>query len=262
MGSPPLRLAAFALAAVLAGAAALPARADQAGATATATAFLNALAISDGQATCALFSPEALAKVGGTDKCVKLYGPQPEEADFEAVTLLRQALHAAEKSAVKRRGAFVTRRLGPAALARDMQRMDDELVVKLGQGPSAAAGELSTTVILDRRSNARRVVLYAESDDGSIFRLSSAMLGTPDVDEVAQGVPEQQPRPPEPAFAFELGAVAFDQRGYAYVNATIVFTIFDEELRHGFLLELVPSGSGYLVGNAFASLVDIVGIEG
>ena len=257
MGSPLLRLITLVTTVVVAGAAAVPARADEQGARQTAAAFLEALRQGNGAGACALLTPQALATAGGADQCAKAYSPQAEPADFLAYEQLRRALHAAEKSAVKRRGQFVTKRFKIAQLAREMQRLDEELTVKLGNGPGAAAGQLVTTVVLDRRSNARRVVLYAESDDGSIWRLTSVMLGEPDFSEVAQGVPETTPAPREPAFTFGIRGVTFIADGTALVAASLTYALDDESYTFGVLLQLAPTASGYLVADAFYSLIDV-----
>jgi len=138
MGSPPLRLIALLAAASLAGVAAAPAHADEQGARHTAEAFLQALRMSNSTAACALLTPQALATAGGTAECEKAYGPQDESPDYEAYGHLQQALRAAEKSAVKRRGQFVNKRFTVAKLAREMEKIDEELTVKVGQGPGAA----------------------------------------------------------------------------------------------------------------------------
>jgi hypothetical protein len=257
MGSPPLRLIALLAAGSLAGVAAAPAHADEQGARHAAEAFLQALRMSNSTAACALLTPQALATAGGTAECEKAYGPADESPDYEAYGHLQQALRAAEKSAVKRRGQFVNKRFTVAKLAREMEKIDEELTVKVGQGPGAAAGQLVTTVVLDRRSSARRVVLYAEADDGSIWRLSSVMLGSPDIEEVAQGVPETGPAPREPAFEFTVGSVTFLPDGTALVRASITYRLADESYTYGALMQLAPAGAGYLVADAFYSFVDV-----
>lgn len=257
MGSPPLRLIAFLAAVALAGVAAAPASADEQGARHTAEAFLEALRMSNSTVACALLTPQALAKAGGTPACEKAYGPADESPDYEAYGHLQQALRAAEKSAVKRRGQFVNKRFTVARLAREMEKIDEELTVRVGQGPSAAAGQLVSTIVLDRRSSARRVVLYAEADDGSIWRLSSVMLGSPDIDEVAQGVPETAPAPREPAFEFSVGSATLLSDGTALVRASITYRLADESYTYGALMQLAPAGGGYLVADAFYSFVDV-----
>jgi hypothetical protein len=257
MGSPPLRLIALLAAVLVAGATAVPARADEQGARQTAAAFLEALRQGDGAGVCALLTPQALSAAGGSADCAKTYSPQAEPSDFLAYEQLHTALRAAEKSAVKRRGQFVTKRFKVAQLAREMQRIDEELTVKLGNGPTAASGQLVTTVVLDRRSSSRRVVLYAEADDGSIWRLSSVMLGNPDITEVAQGVPEAAPAPREPSFTFGIRGVTFLADGSVLVAASITYVFGDESYTYGALIQLAPAGAGYLVADAFYSLVDV-----
>ena len=256
MGSPPLRIAAVVVAGILAGLAALPARADEQAATRAATAFLDAVGRGDADAVCAMFTPTALDRLGGAEKCRRLYGEQPDNSDFDAMRILQDALRAAEKSAVRRRGKFVTASFKVGALARDMERFDEDLTVRLGTGPRAAAGQLSTTVVLDRRTNARRVVLYAESDDGSIYRLSAAMLGRPDYEEVAQGVAEKDPGPSnEGTFAFQLGEVTAASGGRMFVAAKLMYTEDDETYTLDALIELAAASDGYRVADLYYSLV-------
>ena len=257
MAPPQLRLlVVLALAAVLVVGAAAPARADEQGARATATAFLAALSRGDAASVCSLFSAEALEKLGGADRCRRSYSESPDEEDYRATWMLDQAFGAAEKSAVKRRGQFVTKSFVAKSLARDMERIDEDLTVKLGRGPKAAVGQLATTVVLDVRSNARRLVLYVESDDGSILRMSGTMLGRREIVEVATGVPEAD-RPEEDALSFSIDRVTANGDGSSLVRVSVSYVEGGITIRYVYLLEVVPAGGGYAISDFFYSLISI-----
>jgi hypothetical protein len=260
MGSPPLRLLAVVTALALAavGTAAV-ARADEAGARATATAFLDALLRDDAKGACSLFSADAVSRMGGAERCERAYAPSPDEADYEVMFTLQRAFRVAEKSAVKRRGQFVTKRFRATALAREMEKLDEELTVRLGDGPAAARGQLATTVVVDRRSTSRRLVLYAESDDGSIFRISGVMLGNTDFQEVAQGTPEAT-RPDTSRTWFELGRTTAQADGTVWVDGTWFYESSEGGEQYPFLLVLVPAANGYRIDDLYYSTIPEVEI--
>lgn len=258
MGSPPLRVLCLVLVVLIAGVAAVPAHAaDDAAARAAASSFLNALAIGDVATFCGLLTPETLARFGGVERCRRAF-TEPVRSDYETMGTLQRAYRAAQKSASKRKHQYVTKKFGPAALARDMQRIDKALTVRLGRSPSAAAGQLSTTIVLDTRSTARRLVLYAESDDGSIFRLSAPAQGEVEFDEVAQGVPEvpAPSGPPEPQFQVLLGDVISTANGNALVTATLVATEDGEVENYSVLVEVAATPAGYRVVTFYYSIFD------
>lgn len=260
MGSP--RRLLVILAVLLIGAvAALPAAADPADdARAVAGRFLDALARGDAATVCGLLSPRTLENLGGAAKCERAFAVD-ESPDAEALGTLIRAYTAARKSAAKRHGHWVTKSFGPKALARAMERLDPELTVKLGKSARAASGQLVTTAVLDVRSSARRLVLYAESDDGSILRLSAARNRTPDLAEVGQGVPEASPPAPAgPAFSATVGPVTFvDQK--AYVQAVLRSTDPDEQDEsYPVVVVLVPKpDGGYAVDDLLFSLFGALG---
>jgi hypothetical protein len=259
VGSPP-RLCLFAAAAILAaGASATTADASPEGdARATAVAFVDAIGRGDAERVCSLFSPDAVARLGGAERCRSSMGESEDEneVDYDALENLLRAHTSARLSATKRRGLYVTRKFGPRKLARDMEQLDPELTVKLGRSAAAAKGQLVTTVVLDTRSTGRRLVLYAESDDGSIFRLSAASTGQPQFEEVGLGIAETSPRPTEPpkrTFNATIDTVTLDTMGTAFARGTFVVTEDDETYRYGILLELVPLNGAYFVDDLFYS---------
>jgi hypothetical protein len=250
------------LAVLLVGAvSAVPAAADPADeARAVAGRFLEALARGDGATVCGLLSPRTLEKLGGEARCEHAFADD-SSPDAEAVGTLVRAYTAARKSAAKRHGRWVTKSFGPKALARAMERIDPELTVKLGKSARAASGQLVTTAVLDVRSTARRLVLYAESDDGSILRLSAARGRSPDLAEVGQGVPEASPpASPGPAFNVSVGSVAFVD-GKAYVQALLRSTDPDEQDEsYPVVVVLVPrADGGYAVDDLLFSLFGALG---
>jgi hypothetical protein len=264
MGSPPLPRLALILGAALAlsawSATAASARPAGADARTTALAFLNAVGNNKPAEACAMFTPAALERLGGSTRCEDAFSQSnsANDPDYSALETLSRAFHAARKSASRRHGQYVTKRFTKLKLARDLERIDPELTVKLGRGPTAAAGQLATTAILDTRSTGRRLVFYAESDDGSILRLTVARTGEPDLDEVAFGVPEAPKTEPElPAFTATIDSVTFDATGTAYAKGTYTVRYDDETLTVGVMLVLVPEDSGYLVDDFLYSVVGL-----
>jgi hypothetical protein len=221
-------------------------------ARAVAERFLTALAQSDSTTACGLFTADALEQLGGTSACRRTLSGSADVADSAAQTTLARALAAARRSARARRGRYVRKGYGLRSLARDMERLDAQLTVVLGRGPRSAAGRLDTTAVLDTRSTARRLVAYAESDDGSIWRLSAAATGAARVEEVAEGIPEAQPKPRAPSFTFTIDRVSVDDDGSALVEATLR-PAEPAERPTRILLLLVPTERGLLVEDLFTS---------
>jgi hypothetical protein len=262
MGSPPIRrlsaaaLTLLALAAAFAGSAsARPATADEA--RATALTFLNALGNDQAEKVCGMFTPQALARLGGTEKCISSFTQNDSnDPDFAAVQTLARALTAARRSAAKRHGQYVTKSFTRSQLARAIERLDPELTVRLGRGPTAASGQLVTTAILDTRTTARRIVLYAESDDGSIMRLTASKHGDPSLDEAAFGIPEAPPATPEPPdFTATIATVTIDAMGTASVWGTYTVTYDGDTISVEVLLVLVPTAAGYRVDDFLYSIL-------
>lgn len=258
MGSP-LRLqlvVAVLIAVVLAGSASAGASTAGADANAltTANAFVDALQRNDAERVCALFSPGAIARLGGEERCRASMSESEDDVDYAALETLLRGYTAARLSATKRKGMFVTRKFGARKLARDMEQLDPEVTVKLGRSSAAAKGELVTTVVLDTRSTARRIVLYAESDDGSIFRLSAATGATPRYEEVGMGIPEASKEDtPTSTFTAKIDSVTVADDGTAYARGTFVFTNDDEAYRYGVMIVLIPLNGTYFVDDVYYS---------
>lgn len=263
MGSPPflIRLAALLAATVCAAAASTAASATpEDDARATAVAFADALTRDDLDRVCSLFSPAALRRLGGMERCRTRETDTEDEEDYDVLETLLRAHTAARLSATKRNGQYVTKKFGVRKLARDIEQLDEELTVKIGRGPAAAKGQLDTTVVLDMRTTARRVVLYAESDDGSIFRVSGTRAGRPSYDEVGVGIPEST-RPPDetqaPTLAVTIDSVTLDVSGTAYARGTYAYSFEDMSFKFGLLLVLVRVNGSYLVDDMYYSSTPI-----
>lgn len=262
MGSP-LRLCRFALllatAAVLSAVSATSAVASpEDDARAAAVAFADAVTSGDLARMCALFSPDALARLGGMARCQEDDRESEDVDDYAAMETLSQAHVAARLSATKRNGRYVTKKFGARKLARDMEQLDGELTVKLGKGSAAAKGQLDTTVILDTRSTARRLVLYAESDDGSIFRLTATGTGRPQYEEVGFGIPEStRPQSEEQTLRARvtIDSVSVDGNGAAYARGTWVVSDEDDTYTISIVLLLVPVNGTYLVDDILYSTI-------
>src|SRR5207253_6187867 len=124
-----------------------------------------------------------------------------------------------------------------------MERIDGDLTVKVGKGPKAAAGQLSTTAVLDTRTNARRVVIYAEGDSGTIYRATGTAFADPRFQKVAQGIPEapkppSTPQPLPPTVTHTVNSVTLATNGTAYVSETVADAA--DKSSNDILLELVP----------------------
>jgi hypothetical protein len=231
----PLRLqlvVAVLIAVVLAGGAGAGASiaGPEANALTTANAFVDALQRNDAERVCALFSPGALARLGGEERCRASMSESEDNVDYAAIETLLRGYTAARLSATKRKGMYVTRKFG-------------------------AKGELVTTVVLDTRSTARRIVLYAESDDGSIFRLSGATGAMPRYEEVGMGIPEtsKQEDTPTSTFTAKIDSLTVDAAGTAYARGTFVITDDDDAYRYSVIIVLVPLNGTYFVDDVYYS---------
>lgn len=252
-----LRLATALLAVLALAGFAGTARADNASdARAVADHFMKALLASDSKTACSLLSPRALAALGGPD-CPNRFLTSDSSDDFDALDSLNSAFKAARESSARRHGDFVRKRFTVKQLARDMQRLDSELTVKVGKGPLAAKGQLATTVVLDRRTTARRVVIYVEGDTGAIYRATGTAFDDPTVRKVAEGTPES-PKPPPTPPTYTIDSVAFTADGKAFVTITVTDPTSTPPSAPFYLL-LVPSDRGYLVDDILLPLISLVG---
>jgi hypothetical protein len=254
-----LRLATAFLAVVALAGFAGTARADNASdARAVADSFMKAVLAGDAKTACSLLSPRALAALGGTDCPNRFLSSDTSEADIDALDTLTSAFRAARESSARRHGDFVRKRFTVKQLARDMQRIDHDLTVKVGKGPLAAKGQLATTVVLDRRTTARRVVLYVEGDSGAIYRATGTAFDDPTVRKVANGTPESpKPQPTPPTYTIDSVAVASD--GKAFVTITVTDPTSSPPASEPAYLLLVPSDRGYLVDDILLPFISLIG---
>ena len=238
------------------------ARADNASdARAVADRFMAALIASDGQTACSLLSPRALAAFGGPE-CPQHFSSSADtsEADFDALDTLVDAFKAARQSSARRHGAFVRKGFTVKKLARDMERIDSAITVKVGKGPLAAKGQLSTTVVLDRRTSARTVVIYVEGDSGAIYRAIGTAFDDPTIRKVADGTPEA-PKPPAAPPTYTIDSVTIAADGRAFVAITVTDPT-STPASVPFYLLLVPSDRGYLVDDILIPLIATIGEGG
>jgi hypothetical protein len=252
-----LRLATAAVAVLVAAGFAGTARADNAAdARAVADRFMTAVVTNDGVTACNLFTPRALEAFGGKDCAERFSSTDASDSDYDALETLRKAYTAARKSSARRHGDFVRKGYGIKKLARDMERIDSDLTVKVAKGPLAAKGQLSTTAFLDKRTTARRVVIYAEGDSGAIYKVTGTAFSDPTLSKVADGTPEA-PKAPPPPLKYTIDSLALTADAKAYVGVTFI----DPETSKSagsFVLLLVLSDRGYLVDDILLPIVSTV----
>jgi hypothetical protein len=254
-----LRMATALVAAIVLGAFAGTARADNASdARAVADRFMAAIVAGDAKTACSLLSPRALAALGGPDCANRFLSSDTSDEDIDALDTLTSAYRAARRSSARRHGDFVRKRFTVKQLARDMQRLDGDLTVKVGKGPLAAKGQLATTAVLDSRTTARRVVIYVEGDSGAIYRATGTAFDDPTVRKVANGTPEA-PKPPPAPPTYTIDSVAVASDGRAVAIATLTDATSSPPASAPFYLLLVTSARGYLVDDILLPLVSLVG---
>jgi hypothetical protein len=238
------------------------ARADNASdARAVADRFMAALLAGDSKTACSLLSPRALAALGGPDCPNRFLSSDTSDQDIDALDTLVSAYKAARRSSARRHGDFVRKGFTVKQLARDMQRIDGDLTVKVGKGPLAAKGQLATTVVLDSRTTARRVVIYVEGDSGAIYRATGTAFDDPTVGKVAEGTPEA-PKPPSAPPTYTVDSVAVASDGKAVASITVTDPTSSPPASAPIYLLLVPSDRGYLVDDILLPLIALVGDGG
>jgi len=192
-------------------------------ARAVADAFGVALAKQDAAAACALLTEELSAKLSGDSTCVDALTTDPQEDaagqdDQERAYLVTAYLAARGATAADPKGEFP---LPARRLAREMHAQIPELTILLGTGPAAARNRGARTIVLDtRKTTKRHIVLYAESDSGTIFALSANRTGSPHVVPAGKGVPAPTPQAPVVTSAVETVDLAGTDLAYAVVRLT------------------------------------------
>jgi hypothetical protein len=256
-----LRLATALLAVLALAGFAGTARADNASdAKAVADSFMKALLTGDSKTACSLLSPHALAVFGGPDCPNELGGSgDSTSADLDALDNLSGAFKAARRSSGRRHGDFVRKGFTVKQLARDIQRIDHGIKVKVGKGPLAAKGQPSTTVVVDSRTTARRVLLYVEGDSGAIYRAAGTAFDDPAIGKVANGIPATPKGGPPPPPTYTIDSVAVASDGKAVAIITVTDSTSSPPASVPFYLLLVPSPRGYLVDDILLPLIALVG---
>jgi hypothetical protein len=206
-----LAVAAVVLAVACASTAALAGPPDDA--RAAADRFLAALAASDATTACNLLSARALAIVGGPQKCLQDFVSVGDDTpssppdspisterldDGLALDVLYGVYFDARALALAR-GGYVTRQVRLTRLVNELRTLNPRLRFSIGTGPSAARAKDGKHVVVDRRTSGRNLLLYAESDSGSIWRLSAHGITTVKAEKAGEGVPANpsaQPTPP------------------------------------------------------------------
>jgi hypothetical protein len=243
-------LAALALAAAGAGAATA---APQDDAQAAADAFLRALDSGNAEATCALMTGRLQATLSQGGTCVQLLtGSDPAVAqDNQAASLLVDAWLAASLSRLNEKDA-----LYPAPARRLASGIRSRLAgarVIVGAGVNAARNQTRTTVIVDGRlSTKRRIVLYVESDSGTIVRLTAGLKGNPRVARGGRGVPAPAPPDAPATFAFDWVSLVGAEEAVASV------TITEGGTSSRVVLRLRLESTGWKVDDLYTSFFELL----
>ena len=248
MGSIRIVAAVAAIALVVPAAAAAAGAATPEEARPVAEQFVRALVTSDGAAACLLVSARMQQRLGADCASDLSDSSDDGSADVDARGSLIEAYVAALGS-VTSRGTFPT----PAkALKAELETAVDEVTFVIGSGPGVVRNRKHTVVGIDRvRSNATRVVLYAESDSGTIFRLNGKLRGSPAIAKAANGVPA--PAPPLPEFQF--ASVAFGDA----VTAFVLVTVSAEGASQDILLRLAFEGEAWRVDEIYLPISELLG---
>ena len=210
--------------------------------------FVRALVTSDGATACSLVGTRLRERLGADCVADLSESDATARADLDARGSLTEAYIAALGSLTSK-GRFPT----PAkVLKASLETGVDEVTFVIGSGPGVVRNRKHTVVGIDRmRSTSTRVVLYAESDSGTIFRLTGALRGSPSIARAAQGVPA--PAPPLPDFQF--ASVAYGDA----VTAFVLVTVSAEGVSQDMLLRLAFEGEAWRVDEIFLPISELLG---
>ena len=209
--------------------------------------FVKALVSGDGATACSLVSTRLKLTLG--PDCVDALSSDESDADDEARGSLTEA-YVVALGFKNAQGRFLT----PAkSLKAVMEDTVDELTFVIGTGPGVVRNRKHTVIGIDRvRSTGTRVVFYAESDSGTIFRLTGGVRGgAPAIAAAAKGVPEPVPPPPE----LQLVSRALADG----VNAFVVVTLTSAGTSEDVLLRMVLEGESWRVDEIFIPLSQLFG---
>lgn len=176
--------------------------------------FVRAFITEDAPTVCSLLSARLAARFASVEACVQTLFPPARAAanefyDREALSRLELGFEAARLAALDSpTGRFPTPAKKLSLAVRSLLPLTRVVV---GAGATVVRDTDTRTLGIDRtRSTATRVVFYAESDSGVIFRLAGTLRGTSKVAAVAQGVPAEVEGPgvePLPPFALASRAL-------------------------------------------------------
>jgi hypothetical protein len=248
-------LTALAAALVIALAAVGAARAEpQDDARVTAEGFVNALLAGDAATTCSLMSTRLQGLIAQDDSCAETltFGESAESQDYRAQSALYSAYFDALFLRFDEPSALYPAPAG--RLARLLQRGAEGVRFVVGTGPSAARNRPVTTIVVDRKlTTKRRVVLYAESDSGAIWRLSSGLKVAPTFQRAATGVPA----PPEAPAIVTVATEWVTMASPTDAVAALLLTSNGETQRVTARLRL--EAAGWRVDDLMTSLFDLFG---
>jgi hypothetical protein len=252
-----LVLVASLVAASCAAAAAFAAPADDA--RAAADRFLDALIARDGQTACALISEPLLTAIGGPDKCLDDFsGDVAEDLDAQVQDAIAwqmlDRVYTDARALALARGGFVTKGSSLAALASDLRKLEPGLLLSVGNGPQAARNKPPFQVVIDRKTQGTHLVLYVESETGTIWRLDARGTARDDetVTKAGRGVPGR--KPPEEPPTYTIGGALLADDATAIVTATLTYEGQSQET----LLKMTYDGSAWKVADLYYSYTSLV----
>jgi hypothetical protein len=233
-------------------------------ARAVADTFMSAAVKSDAQTACALLSDRLLAKIGGLDRCKRALTEQSDVTtttfepiglgDDMAYSVLLTTFNDARAMAVGG-GGYVNRNTSLTMLVGRLRTLEPDFTFSVGSSAAAARDTPPTHVVIDRRTTAKQLMLYAESDSGTIFRLSATGTKHAHIAKVAVGVPKQPapptvqpPRPPPPTYAIS-GANGLDD-GSVLVDVALQY----ENTTIGLVLQMRLQDAAWKVDDVLVSV--------
>ena len=227
--------------------------APQDDAQAAADAFLKALDADNAQAACALMTGRLQASLSQGATCVQLLTPaNPAPAqDSQEASLLIDAWLAASLARLNEKGA-----LYPATarkLATGIRTRLSGVRVVVGTGVASARNQQATTVVVDGKlSTKRRIVLYAESDSGTIVRLTAGLKGNPAVARGGTGVPAPVPPDSPATFTFDWVTLVGAEEAVASIALT------DEGTTTRVVMRLRLESGGWKVDDLYTSFFELL----
>ena len=203
---------------------------------------------------------QLLAAIGGRDECLQGFTDDNQgdatanalsDADAQTMQLLRTVYRDARALAVAQ-GGYVTKSTSLNKLLSELRQLESDLVFAVGTGPAAARDTDPGRIVVDRRTNRSKLVLYAESDSGVVWRLTTQGTTGMTFARAATGVRKlpkpQTPQPPTPP-TYTIDAVLPADPATVYVTATLTY----EGQKAGALLKVSFDGTAWKVGDLYVS---------